>query len=280
MADPREANALRRCPSIAHRRKGPALISHAWLAARHTAVRKWFVPVGLLVIVAAQVFLFSRLLETGMNFDEGFYMASLDALRHGQALGTQVFAPPAAWLLRVSPSCRCSRRARRRTGSRGRRGARGLGGSGRFCACALPRRRLSCADCPGAHCDRASVPVDAARVWADLPSLSVALVAAGLAALAGRAEGARDPARSTRRGRADRRRERKALRGADRADGCRPLARRRPPPKSARCGCRGCGRRRDCSACRAQAGPRPTLAERFRVPQQGTRSAAGPRPQL
>ena len=45
------------------------------------------------LIIAAEAVLFSRLLHTGMDFDEGFYLASLAALRDGQTLGTQVFAP-------------------------------------------------------------------------------------------------------------------------------------------------------------------------------------------
>ena len=44
-------------------------------------------------LLAACGLLFARSLETRANFDEGVYLASLDALRHGQALGTEVDIP-------------------------------------------------------------------------------------------------------------------------------------------------------------------------------------------
>ncbi len=46
---------------------------------------------GALLVLAAV--LFARTLHTRANFDEGVYLASLDALRHGQALGTEVDVP-------------------------------------------------------------------------------------------------------------------------------------------------------------------------------------------
>ena len=46
---------------------------------------------ALAVIVAAHVFLLTRLLHTGTTFDEGVYLLSLQDLRHGEALGRQVF---------------------------------------------------------------------------------------------------------------------------------------------------------------------------------------------
>ncbi len=49
-------------------------------------------PALLVVIVAAQLLLQGRLLHNGANFDEGVYLAAVDALRHGQQLGTDVFA--------------------------------------------------------------------------------------------------------------------------------------------------------------------------------------------
>ena len=54
--------------------------------------RELAAPALLVVIVAAQVLLQSRLLHNGTNFDEGVYLAAVDALRHGQQLGTDVFA--------------------------------------------------------------------------------------------------------------------------------------------------------------------------------------------
>jgi 4-amino-4-deoxy-L-arabinose transferase-like glycosyltransferase len=46
---------------------------------------------ALAVIVAVHVALLTRLLHTRTWFDEGVYLVSLDDLRHGQALGRQVF---------------------------------------------------------------------------------------------------------------------------------------------------------------------------------------------
>ena len=46
---------------------------------------------ALAVIVAAHVVLLTQLLHTPTTFDEGVYLLSLDELRHGQALGRQVF---------------------------------------------------------------------------------------------------------------------------------------------------------------------------------------------
>ena len=47
---------------------------------------------------------FTRALGTRTNYDEGVYLASLDALRRGQELGSDVYTsqPPAFyWVLRV-----------------------------------------------------------------------------------------------------------------------------------------------------------------------------------
>ena len=55
-------------------------------------------------LVAAQAFLFGRLVGTDTDYDEGVYLTSLDALEHGQRLGEDVFAPqPPGWyvLLRL-----------------------------------------------------------------------------------------------------------------------------------------------------------------------------------
>jgi hypothetical protein len=49
--------------------------------------------VGLLAaIVAAQGLLFARPIHSAANYDEAVYLAAVDALRHGQALGSSVFA--------------------------------------------------------------------------------------------------------------------------------------------------------------------------------------------
>jgi Dolichyl-phosphate-mannose-protein mannosyltransferase len=52
-------------------------------------------------LLVAEGVLFARNLHTRPNFDEGVYLASLDALRHGEALGSEVFAsqPPGFYLV-------------------------------------------------------------------------------------------------------------------------------------------------------------------------------------
>jgi hypothetical protein len=47
---------------------------------------------GLVAVLVAQLLLFGRPLDSATNYDEDVYLAALDALRHGQALGSQVFA--------------------------------------------------------------------------------------------------------------------------------------------------------------------------------------------
>jgi hypothetical protein len=47
---------------------------------------------GLTIVVVAQAYLFARPIHTAVNYDEAVYLAALDALRHGQALGSDVFA--------------------------------------------------------------------------------------------------------------------------------------------------------------------------------------------
>ena len=67
-----------------------------------TASRRWAVLGGLLLLAAGLVF--TRALGTRTNYDEGVYLASLDALRRGQELGGEVYTsqPPAFyWVLRL-----------------------------------------------------------------------------------------------------------------------------------------------------------------------------------
>ena len=64
--------------------------------------RRWLgEALGLagLIVVAAVVYI--RGVEAAANYDEGVYLASLDALRHGQELGTDVYAsqPPGFYVL-------------------------------------------------------------------------------------------------------------------------------------------------------------------------------------
>ena len=66
-------------------------------------MRRYLEPLCLTVVLAAQVALFTRLLSTALDFDEGVYLLAVAALRSGQHLGTDVFAaqPPAFyWILR------------------------------------------------------------------------------------------------------------------------------------------------------------------------------------
>lgn len=58
------------------------------------------VALGLLVL--GQALLFGRLVGSDTDYDEGVYLTSLDALEHGQDLGSDVFAPqPPGWYLLV-----------------------------------------------------------------------------------------------------------------------------------------------------------------------------------
>ena len=54
-------------------------------------------------ILAAQAVLFARPLRSATNYDEDVYLAALDALRHGQALGSQVFAAQFPGFVYVAP---------------------------------------------------------------------------------------------------------------------------------------------------------------------------------
>jgi hypothetical protein len=55
--------------------------------------RRGLEALGLVTLLALAGVLYARGLHTRANFDEGVYLASLDALRHGQALGTVVNVP-------------------------------------------------------------------------------------------------------------------------------------------------------------------------------------------
>ena len=48
---------------------------------------------ALVAVLAAQAFLLARSLHVAADFDEGVYLASVDLLRHGERLGSDVFAP-------------------------------------------------------------------------------------------------------------------------------------------------------------------------------------------
>jgi 4-amino-4-deoxy-L-arabinose transferase-like glycosyltransferase len=65
--------------------------------------RNWAVPTAALVAVAAGS-VYTRALGNRTNYDEGVYLASLDLMRRGQELGSEIYTsqPPVFyWLLRV-----------------------------------------------------------------------------------------------------------------------------------------------------------------------------------
>jgi 4-amino-4-deoxy-L-arabinose transferase-like glycosyltransferase len=67
---------------------------------RSLALARWpAAAAGALVVVAGLVYL--RALDSRTNYDEGVYLASLEALRHGERLGVDVYAvqPPGFYLL-------------------------------------------------------------------------------------------------------------------------------------------------------------------------------------
>jgi 4-amino-4-deoxy-L-arabinose transferase-like glycosyltransferase len=64
--------------------------------------RRWLGEgLALAGLLAVSGFVYSRGIEAAANYDEGVYLASLDALRHGQELGTDVYAsqPPGFYVL-------------------------------------------------------------------------------------------------------------------------------------------------------------------------------------
>lgn len=70
---------------------------------RSRLARNWPVLTTVLVVGAAGL-VFTRALGTRTNYDEGVYLASLDAMRRGQELGSEIYTsqPPVFyWLLRV-----------------------------------------------------------------------------------------------------------------------------------------------------------------------------------
>ena len=61
---------------------------------------------GLAFVVVAAAYVYTRNLHSYLGYDEGNYLGSLDALRHGQTLGHDVFLdqPPGWYLLLVAVS--------------------------------------------------------------------------------------------------------------------------------------------------------------------------------
>jgi hypothetical protein len=137
---------------------------------------------GLCALLACAGLLFATGLHDRTNYDEGVYLASLDALRHGQQLGSNVFAsqPPGFYILlrfiglfagRSIESIRLAMLALALAGVAGAYvvGRELAGRAGAFAAAALVVAAPPFA-------------ADAARVQADVASISLALVALALAA--------------------------------------------------------------------------------------------------
>ena len=95
---------------------------------------------ALALVLAAVAYVATRNLHTYPNYDEGNYLGSLDALRHGQALGKDVFLdqPPGWYLLLVAVSYPFGNSDRRR--SHRTRGRRAHGGGRRLLRRAARRR--------------------------------------------------------------------------------------------------------------------------------------------
>ena len=149
-------------------------------------MRRLAEPVCLGIVAVAQVALFTRLLSNALDYDEGVYLLSLRALEAGQELGSEVFTaqPPVFyWLLRSIAFVLGDGVERVRLGIT----LLALVGTG--AAWYLVRTIAG----PAAGVLAAAMltispplPLYAARVLSDLPSLWLAIVALALGALAGR----------------------------------------------------------------------------------------------
>ncbi len=87
----RRSRAGRRLPALEPRHRHRSLTSRRWPRE----------ALGLAGLLAVAAFVYIRGVEAAANYDEGVYLASLDALRHGQELGTDVYAsqPPGFYVL-------------------------------------------------------------------------------------------------------------------------------------------------------------------------------------
>ena len=141
---------------------------------------------GVLALVVAQTLLARRLRDTDTFFDEGTYLVSVDAMRHGQALGERVFtAQPPGWyhLLDLIVTVAGSSVADVRGGLAV---VAGLGAAAAYGIGRALGGRLEGALCGGMLLVAFPLALFAGRVLADPASLTLALAAVALAALAGR----------------------------------------------------------------------------------------------
>jgi 4-amino-4-deoxy-L-arabinose transferase-like glycosyltransferase len=149
--------------------------------------RRWLGEgLALAGLLAVAAFVYARGVEAAANYDEGVYLASLDALRHGQELGTDVYAsqPPGFYVLLQGLSFLPG------DGVEGLRVAFMLVALvGLVAAYAIGRRLAGSWGGLGAAAVLAVTapwPVQAARVQADAASVALALCAVAVAFYAGR----------------------------------------------------------------------------------------------
>jgi 4-amino-4-deoxy-L-arabinose transferase-like glycosyltransferase len=150
--------------------------------------RRWRLPEALALagLLAVAAFVYVRGLEAGANYDEGVYLASLDALRHGQELGTEVYAsqPPGFYVLLQGLSLLPG------DGVEGIRVAFVLVALvGLVAAYAIGRRLAGIwggLGAAGLLAVTAPWPVQAPRIQADTASVAIALAAVAVAFYAGR----------------------------------------------------------------------------------------------
>jgi 4-amino-4-deoxy-L-arabinose transferase-like glycosyltransferase len=136
----------------------------------------------LLIVVLAAALLFGRGLHQATSYDEGVYLASVDALRHGQDLGSEVFAsqPPGFYLLLQAEAAPAGRSISGR-----RAGMLVLALGGVLAAYALGRAFAGARGGVAAAGVLATAPAyatESIRVAADTPSVALLLAALALAA--------------------------------------------------------------------------------------------------
>lgn len=147
-------------------------------------MRRLVEPTCLAIVLAAQLALFTRLLSTALDFDEGVYLLALDGLRSGQKLGSEIFTaqPPVFYrLLQVVAFVLGD------TPEHVRLGIALLALGGTIASWYLIRSITG----PAAGLLAAAfltisqpLPLFASRIHADLPSLWLVLIALALGALA------------------------------------------------------------------------------------------------
>jgi 4-amino-4-deoxy-L-arabinose transferase-like glycosyltransferase len=147
-------------------------------------MRRWLEAGVLAGLVAAQAALYAQLLHTAPDFDEGVYLLAVDALRHGQSLGTEVFAaqPPGFYaLLRGDAAVFGFGVADMRIGMIM---LAAIGAAGAWLLCRTRAGVAAGLLVVALLVIAPPIPLFGARVLADLPALWLALLGIGLAAAA------------------------------------------------------------------------------------------------